>query len=102
MRKIFLIVIFAMLGWKAYEKYVPNWGQVETVSESILNVDDDAADAPDIDLKRSGQPVFTCDGRTYCSQMKSCDEARYFVQHCPDVKMDGDNDGIPCETQWCT
>ncbi len=44
---------------------------------------------------------YRCDGRTYCSQMKSCEEAKYFLQNCPDVKMDGDRDGIPCESQWC-
>ncbi|HRX70938.1 MAG TPA: excalibur calcium-binding domain-containing protein [Candidatus Competibacteraceae bacterium] len=44
---------------------------------------------------------FKCDGRTHCSQMKSCDEAIFFLRNCPDVKMDGDNDGVPCEKQWC-
>jgi len=44
---------------------------------------------------------FHCDGRTYCSQMTSCAEAKYFLNYCPDVKMDGDHDGVPCETQWC-
>ena len=44
---------------------------------------------------------YSCDGRTYCSQMHSCDEARYFLQNCADVKMDGDHGGIPCEQQWC-
>lgn len=44
---------------------------------------------------------FTCDGRQYCSQMTSCEEATYFLQNCPDVKMDGEGDGVPCEKQWC-
>lgn len=44
---------------------------------------------------------FHCDGRTRCTQMTSCAEATYFINHCPGVKMDGDNDGIPCEDQWC-
>ena len=44
---------------------------------------------------------FSCDGRTMCSQMTSCEEARYFVQHCPNTKMDGNGDGEPCEQQWC-
>ena len=44
---------------------------------------------------------FKCDGRAMCSQMNSCEEARYFVQHCPDTKMDGNHDGEPCEQQWC-
>lgn len=46
--------------------------------------------------------AFRCDGRTYCSQMTSCAEARYFLAHCPGVKMDGNRDGEPCEQQWCT
>ena len=49
----------------------------------------------------SGASSFKCDGRTHCSQMKSCDEATFFLRNCPGVKMDGDNDGIPCENQWC-
>jgi len=44
---------------------------------------------------------FKCDGRTYCSQMTSCEEATFFLKSCPNVKMDGNNDGIPCEKQWC-
>ena len=44
---------------------------------------------------------FRCDGRQYCSQMKSCAEAKYFLANCPGVKMDGDKNGIPCEKQWC-
>ncbi|WP_374584019.1 excalibur calcium-binding domain-containing protein [Ideonella dechloratans] len=44
---------------------------------------------------------FHCDGRQYCSQMTSCEEAKYFLDHCPTVKMDGDGDGVPCESQWC-
>lgn len=44
---------------------------------------------------------FRCDGRTRCSQMTSCAEAKFFLTHCPGTQMDGDNDGIPCEQQWC-
>jgi cold shock CspA family protein len=44
---------------------------------------------------------FSCDGRTQCSQMTSCAEATYFIQHCPNTQMDGNNDGEPCEQQWC-
>jgi len=45
--------------------------------------------------------AFRCDGRTRCSQMRSCAEAQYFLARCPGVQMDGDNDGVPCESQWC-
>jgi endonuclease YncB( thermonuclease family) len=46
-------------------------------------------------------PGLRCDGRTHCSQMRSCAEAEYFLAHCPGVKMDGNRDGVPCERQWC-
>jgi hypothetical protein len=48
-----------------------------------------------------GDSRYRCDGRVYCSQMTSCEEATWFLQHCPGVKMDGEGDGVPCERQWC-
>ena len=47
------------------------------------------------------QSGFSCDRRAYCSQMKSCAEAKYFLANCPGVKMDGNRDGTPCQKQWC-
>lgn len=44
---------------------------------------------------------FKCEGKTHCSQMSSCEEATFYIKNCPDTKMDGDRDGIPCESQWC-
>ena len=49
---------------------------------------------PVIDIPRQD---FSCDGRQYCSQMNSRAEVNFFNRHCPNTKMDGDNDGIPCE-----
>jgi hypothetical protein len=46
-------------------------------------------------------PEFRCDGRTHCSHMTSCEEAFFFIEHCPGTQMDGDGDGIPCERQFC-
>ena len=54
---------------------------------------------PRINTERTS--TLRCDGRKHCSQMKSCDEAKYFLSNCPGVKMDGDGDGIPCEEQLC-
>jgi len=47
-------------------------------------------------------PRFLCDGRTHCSQMTSCAEAKFFLKNCPGTQMDGNHDGEPCEQQWCT
>jgi hypothetical protein len=54
----------------------------------------------------SGNPLvepksYQCDGRTRCPQMTSCDEAIFFIRNCPNTEMDGDDDGTPCEKQWC-
>lgn len=43
---------------------------------------------------------FKCDGRVHCSQMRSYEEAVYFLQNCPNVQMDGNEDGVPCERQF--
>ncbi|MCG9747894.1 excalibur calcium-binding domain-containing protein [Shewanella sp. Isolate8] len=47
-------------------------------------------------------PKFRCEaGKTHCSHMRSCEEAIYYINNCPDTKMDGNHDGVPCEKQWC-
>jgi cold shock CspA family protein len=53
-------------------------------------------------VMQTPQALFQCDGRTMCSQMASCAEATFFLKNCPNVKMDGDYDGIPCEQQLCS
>jgi len=32
--------------------------------------------------------------------MKSYDEVVFFIDNCPGTKMDGDGDGVPCESQF--
>jgi cold shock CspA family protein len=43
---------------------------------------------------------FQCQGKVYCSDMTSYEEAEFYLQNCPGTKVDGDNDGIPCEQQF--
>ena len=58
--------------------------------------------APVASLPAAAPPsAFRCDGRRHCSQMTSCAEAEFFIANCPDTLMDGDNDRIPCEEQFC-
>ena len=59
-----------------------------------------AADAAPPSRAAADSP-YRCDGRTRCGQMHSCEEAKYFLDHCPNTEMDGDHDGVPCERQWC-
>ena len=33
-----------------------------------------------------------------CAEMTSCEEAKYYLAHCHVATLDGDRDGIPCES----
>lgn len=57
--------------------------------------------APVVPVQPGLREQYSCDGRQYCTQMRSCAEAKYFLANCPGVKMDGNGDGVPCEQQWC-
>lgn len=83
------LALVAALGWYAYGRYQR---QVTVPSAAAQSLPADTATAR----------AFRCDGRTYCSQMTSCAEAKFFLKNCPGVKLDGNNDGVPCEQQWCT
>jgi len=41
--------------------------------------------------------AFTCGTKTYCREMVSCEEAQFYLRSCGSTRLDGDNDGIPCE-----
>jgi predicted negative regulator of RcsB-dependent stress response len=96
-KKLIAIAIVGLLGWYGYNKYqVAVDSPLESESQSLEQAPRSLLPA---DPTRS--TTFACDGRTHCSQMTSCAEATYFLKNCPGVKMDGDNDGVPCEQQWC-
>ncbi len=54
------------------------------------------AEAAD-DLGAAGEK-FTCSGKRTCKQMFSCDEAKYYLRSCGVKSLDGDNDGVPCNS----
>ena len=43
---------------------------------------------------------FKCQGKVWCTEMGSYEEAVFYLRNCPGTKMDGDGDGIPCERQF--
>ena len=97
MKRLIVIVLLGFLAWYGFGKYQSSRA-ASAARQGIANVEQPAA-LP----KREAAPPsqFRCDGRTHCSQMTSCAEANYFLKNCPGVKMDGNNDGVPCEQQWC-
>ncbi|WP_339490988.1 excalibur calcium-binding domain-containing protein [Pseudomonas sp. EL_65y_Pfl2_R95] len=116
MRKLFVVLILGFAFWHFYIK-TPESPVITNIGEdgSVLTNPVIQQPAPSFSLDRfipafSGadtQPKskaasrYSCDGRKYCSQMTSCEEAMYFLNNCPGVKMDGGGDGVPCERQWC-
>lgn len=48
--------------------------------------------------QQSTTQEISCRGKTRCGQMLSCAEARYYMNNCGLGRLDGDGDGIPCET----
>lgn len=96
MKKIIVILIVLAMGWYGNQRF--NIQQQE--QQVVVPTTEDVAGSPEPDdLVTNSQ--FKCDGRTHCSQMTSCEEATFFLNNCPDTKMDGNNDGVPCEKQWC-
>jgi endonuclease YncB( thermonuclease family) len=41
---------------------------------------------------------LVCGTRTYCGEMATCEEARFYFEQCGAHSLDGDGDGIPCES----
>lgn len=98
MKNLIVLTLLGALAWFGYGKYKAMTAQ-GPAGDSVNAITRAAARAADVPAPAT--PQFTCDGRTHCSQMRSCAEATYFIQHCPNTKMDGNRDGVPCERQWC-
>lgn len=97
MKKLVSLRVLAGLAWLGYQK---QFGPDITMAtrdtpQAAVTPRPSAAN-----VERATE-TFTCDGRIHCSQMRSCAEATYVLRHCPGTRMDGDNDGVPCEQQWC-
>lgn len=43
-------------------------------------------------------PDLGCGKKKRCSEMSSCEEARFYFEQCGEKSLDGDGDGTPCES----
>jgi hypothetical protein len=84
-----LLIVVGVYGYTAYQRRVQDTRLPSAASERPGEV------------PVPTQSEYRCDGRTRCSQMTSCSEAKFFLKNCPGTQMDGNNDGVPCEQQWC-
>ena len=101
--KIIFLISFIIIGSFTYMKLNP----IEPIIQQDFT-ENTFTEKPIIDpiKKTKKQPrishnTYQCDGRNHCSQMRSCEEAKFFIRNCRGTKMDGDHDGVPCESQWC-
>ena len=115
MKRFMIVVLLAFAAWQGYSEYklrraekaepqgIAEITQPRAEKSEPQGIADIAQPRVAPTAQRDAEPTnqFACDGRIHCSQMTSCAEATYFLRNCPGVKMDGDNDGIPCEQQWC-
>ena len=93
----FIILILIAIGYFTYKNHF----SVPEITASVKEINSQKRKRVQNQNNYSNNQ-FTCDGRQHCSQMTSRAEANYFTQNCPNTKMDGDNDGIPCErdSRW--
>ncbi len=99
MKRIIWILVLAALGWYAWGKYEDH-ARAQRAAEAAARSPRKVGGIP----AKAGAPdvsFFTCDGRNACTQMRSCEEAKYFVRNCG-INNGASGEGAPsCESQWC-
>lgn len=94
-----LIVVLLAVGKWGYREFQQRQHRHQLEMMPAQPVSAPVEEAPS--SRAPANSSFRCDGRTHCSQMTSCAEATWFINHCPGTQMDGNRDGVPCEQQWC-
>lgn len=92
---VIALVLLAAAGY-AWMQYAGSGSEAPTTAPA------GALDAPKTAPAAPPAARFRCDGRTQCSEMTSCEEAKFFLRSCAGAQLDPDNNGIPCEQEWCT
>jgi hypothetical protein len=96
---IITVIIFGIIGYFVYGFIQDFLHRNELTNQPVIQ---ETLEIANTQAVNSNPNHFQCDGRSHCSQMRSLEEARWFVRNCPDTKMDSDHDGEPCEndSRW--
>ena len=96
---IITVIIFGIIGYFVYGFIQDSLHRNELTNQPVI---EETLKIANTQAVSSNPNHFQCDGRTHCSQMRSLEEARWFVRNCPNTQMDGNNDGEPCEndSRW--
>ncbi len=96
---IITVIIFCIIGYFVYGFIQDFLHRNELTNQPVIQ---ETLKIANTQAVSSNPNHFQCDARTHCSQMRSLEEARWFVRNCPNTQMDGNNDGEPCEndSRW--
>lgn len=89
LQPIISVLVVAGIGYLGWQEFTARTRRVDPPSASGSA------------MQLSTPVQFQCQGKIHCSEMTSCEEAKFYLRNCPGVTIDGDRDGIPCEGQLC-
>lgn len=102
---VVILSILALLGYQAlnvFNSTEPSALETELTETAQQDADPSLAHSEWSPAQAEQGPQFQCEGKQHCSEMSSCEEAEFYLEQCPNVLIDGDRDGIPCERQLCS
>jgi len=83
-------------------------GQIETTQEEdsqsaptieqTSSLSSEPSQTKDTEAIQSSGSFGPCGSKTKCGQMISCEEAYFYLKTCGLTRLDGDKDGVPCES----
>jgi hypothetical protein len=76
--------------------YAQNWRAHEAHSVAYTGPHGRKKDRQ-VSKPQTGNAGFACGSKTRCTQMRSCDEARFYLTQCGVLSLDKNGDGVPCE-----
>lgn len=81
--------------WRRANKGKSSSGSSSNSSHEIIP----AYKKPVVVSATQSQSGFTCGSKRTCSQMSSCEEAKFYLNQCRVSRLDRDHDGVPCENR---
>lgn len=89
-------------GWsEVNEPGGPCWMASRYLSESYpvrASEPSSYTPAPQAVVRSKPKIRLQCSGKRTCGEMNSCAEANFYLDECGVSRLDGDGDGIPCES----
>jgi len=102
-------IVGAGYAWQ-YKRYSkdPEYAELESEAKAAkLGLWQDKYPVPPWEWRRGQRQAstmqsqgkdFTCGSKSYCKEMTTCAEAKFYLHECELGGLDGDKDGVPCES----